>query len=290
MTFDKSTKFCIVGLGQIGGCYSKLLSENGFEVGGIDISKDSVDYALENGYIRHGKTEPDGDYLRNFDVLVFALYPKVFEQWILDYQKYLKSGALLTDVTGVKSCIVDKIQEILRDDLEFIGAHPMAGREKGGIRTANTEVFKGANYIITPTEKNTPEAIALCAELGKLLGFGTVTTLTPKEHDSMIAFLSQLTHCIAVALMTCRDTSSMAEYSGDSFRDLTRIAKINENLWSELFLLNKEELLEQMKLFEDSFSALRRTVEQDDKEGMCEIMRYSARQRELFDKRKEQLL
>lgn len=286
MTFDKSTRFCIVGLGQIGGCYSKLLCENGFEVGGIDISKDSVEYAVENGFIRHGKTEPDAQYLKDFDVLVFALYPTVFEQWIKDNQKYLKSGALLTDVTGVKSCIIDKIQGILREDLEFIGAHPMAGREKGGIRTANTEVFKGANYIITPTEKNTPKAIAQCEELGRILGFGTVTTLTPKEHDSMIAFLSQLTHCIAVALMTCRDTSAMAEYSGDSFRDLTRIAKINEKLWSELFLLNKEELLQQMTLFEESFSKLRRTIEQDDKEGMCEIMRYSAQQRELFDKRR----
>lgn len=252
----------------------------------MDISPEAIEYAKENGFISHGRCEVDGDWLRDFDVVVFALYPTAFENWIRENQKYLKSGALITDVTGVKACIINKIQSLLRDDLEYIGAHPMAGREKSGIRTSNPEVFRGANYIITPTEKNTERAVALCAELGRILGFGTITTLSPKEHDSMIAFLSQLTHCIAVALMTCRDTSAMAEYSGDSFRDLTRIAKINEKLWSELFLLNKEALLRQMTLFEKSFSELRRTIEEDDKEALCEIMKYSAKQRELFDKRK----
>lgn len=273
-------------MGQMGGNYAKLLTQNGFEVGGMDISPEAIEYAKENGFISHGRYEVDGDWLRDFDVVVFALYPTAFENWIRENQKYLKSGALITDVTGVKACIINKIQSLLRDDLEYIGAHPMAGREKSGIRTSNPEVFRGANYIITPTEKNTERAVALCAELGRILGFGTITTLSPKEHDSMIAFLSQLTHCIAVALMTCRDTSAMAEYSGDSFRDLTRIAKINEKLWSELFLLNKEELLRQMTLFEKSFSELRRTIEEDDKEALCEIMKYSAKQRELFDKRK----
>lgn len=285
MSFKKSTRFCIVGLGQIGGCYAKLLTQHGFEVGGIDVSEDSLSYALENGFLAHGRTDTDEEYLMGFDVFVFALYPAVFEKWIEENQHKLKSGALITDVTGVKSCIIYKIQKLLRPDLEFIGAHPMAGREKGGIRTANTEVFKGANYIVTPTEKNTPSAIDKCSELGRLLGFGTVTCLTPEEHDEMIAFLSQLTHCIAVALMTSRDTAAMAKYSGDSFRDLTRIAKINEKLWSELFLLNKEELLRQMTLFEESFDRLRKTIENDDREAMCRLMRESTCRRELFDKK-----
>ena len=128
---------------------------------------------------------------------------------------------------------------MLRDDVEFIAAHPMAGREVSGVENSTDRMFQGANYIVTPTEKNTPEAIENCLELGRLLGFSNVTTLTPEEQDEMIGFLSQLTHCIAITLMTCNVKEHMEKFTGDSFRDLTRIARINDLMWSELFVDNK---------------------------------------------------
>ena len=138
---------------------------------------------------------------------------------------------------------------------------------------------------MTPTEKNTPEAIRTCMELGRLLGFSNVTALSPEEHDEMIGFLSQLTHCIAITLMTCNDKEDMEKFTGDSFRDLTRIARINDLMWSELFLANKDVLLEQMDLFIRKFNDLKAMLEDEDVDGMRAMMRHSTRRRALFDKR-----
>ena len=200
----------------------------------------------------------------------------------------MKSGAVVTDVTGVKGNIVDRVQEMLREDVEFIAAHPMAGRERSGVEYSDAEVFRGANYIVTPTPKNSPDAIALCKQLGSELGFARISELTPQKHDEMIAFLSQLTHCIAVVLMNCNTTPNMEAYTGDSFRDLTRIAKINDEMWSELFLWNREELLRQMDAFSQTFGEMRRFLAEEDREGMREMMRYSSFRRSLFDKPKTQ--
>ena len=185
----------------------------------------------------------------------------------------------------MKGSIVYKIQEMLRPDLEFIAAHPMAGREVSGVENSTDKMFVGANYIVTPTEKNTQEAIQTCLELGRLLGFSNVTTLSPEEHDEMIGFLSQLTHCIAITLMTCNDKEDMEKFTGDSFRDLTRIARINDIMWSELFVANKAALLEQMTLFIDKFNELKTMLETEDIDSMRSMMRHSTERRALFDKK-----
>ena len=283
INFDKDTKILIVGLGLIGGSYAQGLSEAGFEVGAIDRKQTSIDFALEHGFIKHGRTGADPDYIKDFDLLVFALYPHIFINWIKENQQYIKSGALLTDVTGVKSGLAEEIQSVLRPDLEFIGAHPMAGREVSGVENADSKIFVGANYIVTPTEKNSKEAIGVCKRLGKVLGFKMISELTPEKHDEMIGFLSQMTHCIAISLMVCKDAAEMAEYTGDSFRDLTRIAKINDEMWSELFLINKKELVAQMELFEKHFEKLKKSIEDGDRETMREMMRLSTARRKFFD-------
>ena len=285
MKIINDVKFLIVGLGLIGGSYAQALTDLGYEVGAITRSQSSIDYALKNNLIAHGTTKIEKEYISQFDVIVFALYPKVLVKWIEENQSYFKKGALLTDVTGVKSPIVYKIQDILRSDVEFVGAHPMAGKEVYGVENADKSIFRNANYIVTPTAKNTKEAIDECKQLGKILGFKTVAELSPEKHDEMIGFLSQLTHCIAVSLMTCKDSEHLVDYTGDSFRDLTRIAKINDEMWSELFLMNKTELLSQMDLFMDKFKSLRDSIENDDREKMKEIMRLSTKRRSLFDKK-----
>lgn len=283
MKFDKNTKILIVGLGLIGGSYAEALSSGGYEVGAIDCNADSIAFALEKGWISSGRADTDGEYIGKFDLIVFALYPHIFIDWIKQNQRFIRPGALLTDVTGVKCSVVYEVQKLLRSDLEFIGAHPMAGREVSGVRNAKKEIFTDANYIVTPTESNTLEAIAACEALGRAIGFKNISTLTPEKHDEIVGFLSHLTHCIAVALMISKESEHMCEYTGDSFRDLTRIAKINDVMWSELFMLNKTELLAQMKLFEAAFDRLRISIEQDDTDALREMMRLSAKRREYFD-------
>ena len=285
MFVDTSKKILIVGLGLLGGSYAKVLKRFGFHISAITLEQSSIDYALKEGIINEGTTELDADMIGDADLVIFALYPHVFVEWIEKNQGLLKRGALITDVTGVKGSIVYKIQEMLRPDLEFIAAHPMAGREVSGVENSTDKMFVGANYIVTPTEKNTQGAIQTCLELGRLLGFSNVTTLSPEEHDEMIGFLSQLTHCIAITLMTCNDKEDMEKFTGDSFRDLTRIARINDIMWSELFVANKSALLEQMTLFIDKFNELKTMLETEDVDSMRAMMRHSTERRALFDKK-----
>ncbi len=278
-------KYLIVGLGLIGGSYADALTSKGYEVGAITRRESSINYAIDKGIIAHGQTEVTPEYVRQFDKIVFALYPNVFVDWIKQYQSYFKSGALITDVTGVKCEIVYKIQAILRKDVEFIPAHPMAGREVYGVENSSKDIFKGANYIVTPTADNSGRAIEECKRLGEELGFARISVLSPREHDEMIGFLSQLTHCIAVALMTCKESEHLVSYTGDSFRDLTRIAKINDAMWSELFMMNRHELLSQMDLFINEFRKLRDSLAVGDTDALREQMKLSTERRSYFDKK-----
>ncbi|MCM1364323.1 MAG: prephenate dehydrogenase [Faecalibacterium sp.] len=284
MMINKNTKFLIVGLGLLGGSYARGLTEKGYYVEAITRTQSTIDYAIEHEMIQKGTIEPNEEMIANADIIVFSLYPHVFVEWIEQYGKYIKSGTIITDVTGVKKCIVEKIQNMLPDDVEFISAHPMAGKEVYGIENSDEKIFFGANYVVVPTEKNTEDGIEACKRIGEILGFGRITQLSPEEHDEMIGFVSQLTHCIAVALMTCYEHEHLEKYTGDSFRDLTRIANINEVMWSELFLLNKESLLRQMDLFKKEFEKLEGYLIEDNREGMMEMMKNSTARRKLFDK------
>ena len=286
MEWLSKSKIMIVGLGLIGGSYAKALSRLGFHVAAIDNNEATIKYALENGIVDEGYTHPDEKALGEADAVIFALYPRIFLDWIEKHQHLLKPGAMLTDVTGVKSPIVYDIQNMLRDDIEFVAAHPMAGREVYGIENSDDRIFRDANYIIVKTDKNTEEGIEWCRSLGHLLGCANTPVLTPEEHDEMIGFVSQLTHCIAVALMTCSDNGHLAEYTGDSFRDLTRIARINDAMWSELFLMNREPLLSQMDTFINECNELKSMLEKSDREGLRQKMRLSTERRAQFDKKK----
>ena len=236
----------IVGLGLMGGSYAKALKRLGYHVAALDRDEDSIAYALQEHIISEGAAGTDERIIREADAIIFALYPGIFPDWVREHQHLFKSGAFLTDVTGVKSCIVYRIQEMLREDVEFIAARGM---------------------------------------LGRLLGCGRISVLSPEEHDEMIGFVSQLTHCIAVSLMTCSDSTRLADYTGDSFRDLTRIARINDSMWSELFMMNREPLLRQMDIFLKELHNFRDMLERGDTEGMRAKMRLSTERRAMFDKR-----
>lgn len=285
MKLDLNKKILIVGLGLMGGSYAQALSKKGYYVTAITKDQTSVDYALEKGFIERGAARVAPELITEADLIIFALYPHIFVEWIRENQKYFKPGTVITDVTGVKTNIVKTIQDMLREDVEFIAAHPMAGREVYGVENSNDAIFKGANYVVTPTKKNTPEAIELCRDLGEILGFAKISELSPEKHDEIIAFVSQLTHCIAISLMTCQQMEHLEDYTGDSFRDLTRIARLNDEMWSELFLTNKDALLHQMTLFEGELNRMRCMLETNNIDALREMMRYSTSRRALFDKK-----
>lgn len=282
---DGAKKFLIVGLGLLGGCYALALKKKGFYVAAITKEEKDLEYALEKGMIDCGSVTVEKDMVENADIIVFALYPHIFIEWIKKYGDLIKEGTILTDVTGVKGCIVYEIQSMLKPGVEFIAAHPMAGREVSGVQHSDDNIFKEANYIVVPTDSNTFGAIELCKELGEILGFARISVLNPEKHDEMIAFLSQLTHCIAVSLMCANDNPGLVFYTGDSFRDLTRIAKINDEMWSELFLSNREALLREMEKYKKTFDKLYNCVKNNDREEMRSMMRISTERREGFNKK-----
>ena len=285
MDWMSKKNILIVGLGLMGGSYARALKRLGFHVAALDRDEKAVAYALREHIIHEGSAGEDERLIREADAIIFAIYPGIFPDWVRDHQHLFKPGVKMTDVTGVKSCIVYRIQETLREDVEFIAAHPMAGRELSGVEASDDRIFRDANYIVVPTEKNTAEGIRWCGMLGRLLGCGRISVLSPEEHDEMIGFVSQLTHCIAVSLMTCSDNTHLADYTGDSFRDLTRIARINDRMWSELFMMNREPLLRQMDTFLAELRHFREMLADGDTEGMRAKMRLSTERRAMFDKR-----
>lgn len=274
----------IIGLGLMGASFAKRLSpQKDKTIYGIDQNEQTIQTALELNIIKEGSTDPD-KLIKKCNLIILALYPTMIKPWIVENQQYLESGTILMDISGVKTNIVEPVQAILREDLELISIHPMCGCESRGIDFAQADIFDNANYIIVPTNKNTPKAIEAAKQLGKDLRVKNISILSCEEHDRMIGFLSQLTHVIAVSLMNTHDNSHLVEYTGDSFRDLTRIATINEDLWSELFLLNKDILLDEIDQFLDATKHFRDSLEKEDIDEMKCLFIQSTNRRKLFNK------
>ena len=273
-------KVLIVGLGVIGGSYAMGLKEK-HEVYGIDKNIDTINKAKDQGYIIDGGDDP-AKFLPFIDLVFLAIYPKMIIDFIKENR--FKDGTIITDVAGVKESFIYKINEILPENVEFIGTHPMAGREKRGFDFADPNVFKGANFLITPID-NKEETIELIKDLAVSLGFKRITIMTPKYHDEVIAFTSQLTHAIAVSLVNSDNDPNTKFFTGDSYRDLTRIAQINENLWSELFLENKNNLLDKINQFEQSLEKLKKAIIDEDKDELCNLFIKSTIKRGEFNEK-----
>mgnify|MGYP000149179411 FL=1 len=282
---DKTKRYLVVGLGLLGGKYALELTKAGFHVDGINRSEGHLQYALEHGYIAGGKTHDFEDLVRQADHIIFGLYPTVLLEWVRQYGHLVRPGTLVTDVSGVKRGVVEPVQQMLPEGVEFIASHPMAGRETSGVAHSAEVNFAPANFIITPTEKNTPEAIEWCRTLARTLGFARISVLSPAEHDHMIGYVSQLCHAIAVSLMCASDNTELAKYTGDSFRDLTRIARINDKMWAELFLWNKDNLISEIDMFSDALATMRQKLVDDDREGLEKMFRLSTERRKAFDKK-----
>ena len=258
-------KIVIVGLGVIGGSYAMALKNAGYEeVYGIDTNIETLKKAKEIGIIKEGYVEGK-EVIKEADIIILGIYPNLIKRFIEDNKHNFKDGAIINDVTGIKELFIDEVLSILPENIEY----------------ASDEVFKGANYLITITEKNKESNIEIIEKIVYDLGFSHIKVITPKYHDEMIGFTSQLPHALAVALINSdeegRDTGS---FIGDSYRDLTRIANINEGLWSQLFLGNKNNLLKSMKAFEIEFNKILKCIEDEDKEALEKLFIKSSKRRE----------
>ena len=275
-------KVLIVGLGLMGGAYAYRLSNKGYTVYGSDINMDSIDYALEKKFIANGSVNPE-DFIKDSDLIVLAIYPTAILSFINRYHDLFHEGQVITDICGVKSSFIHEATKLSKPAV-YCSHHPMAGREKIGIEYSTECVFGGANYLITPLLGTDEFAIDLLKQLGNDLGFKRISVMDIEKHNRMIGFTSQLTHAIAVSLVNSDHDSDTKYYIGDSYRDLTRIAMINENLWSELFLENRKYLLEHIASFEFELDLLKMALYREDKEALCELFRSSTKIRKDMEK------
>ena len=274
-------KVVVVGLGVIGGSFAMALKEAGYDdVNAIDTNKETLVKAKNLGLIKEGSVDGT-ELIKDADLIIISLYPRLVKDFIIKNKENFKDGAIITDATGIKKMFIEDVANVLPENIDFVFGHPMAGREKKGIDFADSKVFKGANYILTPISRNKPENLDKIENLAYELGFKRVKRITPEYHDEMIGYTSQLPHTLAVALVNSdiegRETGS---FIGDSYRDLTRIANINEDLWSELFLGNKENLLTSIENFEVELDKIKNAIKDDDTETLKALFIKSTNRRE----------
>lgn len=265
----------IVGLGLIGGSMAGALA--GFEDFirvGVDVSEPTLRYALENGVV--DRVEPDPrKALAEGDLVFLCLHPQGIVDFLQQHRDHFKPGAMVTDVCGVKTAVVEAAA-VLPDAVSFVGGHPMAGAEQSGIQYAMNTMFRAAHYILTPNGQSSPEHMALMHRVAAHIGCADVVETTPEEHDAIIAYTSQMMHIIAVAV--CDDPSLFRcqGFEGDSFRGCTRVAALDVPLWTQLFTLNVQALGDALERLEENIRQYRLAVQTGDREGLSARLAASA--------------
>jgi len=259
----------IVGLGLMGGAIALALRNNcGVDQSRLlacDKNSETLLAAQKTNLIAQGlEADKAGEMLETSDLVFLCLNPSSIIRFLEKWEGSFKTNCLITDIAGTKGSIA-AVAEKIRQDVDFIPGHPMAGTH---VRRDNTSQidnaqrcdFNGKNYILTPLARNKPENLFFLKELIRKMGFGRITEVTPGEHDRKIAFTSQLCHVIASALIDCESDTAITRFGGGSFEDLTRIAMLNAPMWTELFIENRQALLERIEQFEKSLDALKELI------------------------------
>ncbi len=261
----------IVGLGLIGGTIAKSL-KNKHYITGYDISKETIDYALENNIIQKAYSNLN-DFFNENDILFLCLYPKSMINFIFRNKDLFPKNSIIIEFSGIKKSVISEIESINLDNVDIIYTHPIAGSEKVGIKHSNEHIFDKANFVITPIKTNIKENIDLTISLAKEMGFKNISLITPSDHDDIIAYTSQLTHVLSLSLVnSLSSTLDASKFIGDSYRDLTRISMINEKLWPELFIKNKAALLKKIESFESELKAFKGAIATEDYKKLEEMM------------------
>lgn len=272
----------VVGLGVIGGSFVKALKGKGYDVYGVDCDQQTLEMAKAEGCIIEGYLDGH-QIISQSDLTIICLYPSKVLDFISEHT--FKKGSIVTDVVGIKSYFLNQALLRIDQDVEYISGHPMAGREKKGYLYASQEVFQNANYIVIQHEHNQIDKIEWMRQFVGQLGFKSVKIMSPYDHDEIISYTSQLPHTLAVALMNSDDEKyETGKYIGDSFRDLTRIANINADLWAELFFHNRDYLLASMERFEKQFDLLKQAIASGDEKSLKEMFWQSSKRREKLEK------
>lgn len=272
-------RISIIGLGLIGGSMARRL--RGFHnctIAAYNRTRESLDIAISDGVIDEAYDNP-GDAMEDADIIIMCLYPQLNVDFVRENVDRIKDGAIITDVTGVKGFIINEMRKILPDTVDFIGGHPMAGREVGGYKSSTDTLFDNAPYILTPDKSNKPENVQLIRDMAKHIGCRVVVTTTPDEHDSIIAYTSQLMHVVAVALCDNPLLERSGSFAGGSLQDCTRIAVINEKMWSELFVENKEHLAHRITEFQECLERIKQATLNEDRETLESIMKHATAQK-----------
>lgn len=278
----------IVGLGLIGGSYAMALKKlKPKNLWGVDIDVKAINTAeqlniIDKGYV--GGKIP----LSKSDIVIIALYPDASVKFIRDNLEYFKRGSLITDTASIKEKVVNEVSSFIPDCIDFIGGHPMAGKEYKGLKFASGDTFINASYILTPTEKNKKENVDLLKKIALGMGFKNVITVEPKIHDEMVAYTSGTPHIIAVALMAGADLDDEGScFVGGSFKDATRVARINSALWCELISSNRENILKKLENFEEKLALIKDAVINDDKDAMIDMFEMASAKRGKLNDRKQ---
>ena len=265
-------KIAIVGLGLIGGSMAKAIKKNtDYPVYAYDIDKSAISSALQQEAIDGGF---ELEALDTFDLVILGLYPDVTIDFVTEYADKFKKGAVVIDTCGIKQTVVSACEKVLNDNgVYYLGCHPMAGREYSGFEYSLDNLFEKASFIYTPTE-NTPERIVrFVTDFAKEIGFLRCTKATPKEHDEVIAFTSQLAHVVSSAYVKSPSLEKQFGFSAGSFKDLTRVAKLNEGMWTTLFLMNKEPLVSEIDHIIDHLKEYRDAINSNDDKTLCELLK-----------------
>ena len=275
--------FAIVGLGLIGGSYAKALRNLRVrKILGMDISHGIARACLNANMIDEVVAE-DGRNLKEADVIICSVYPEAVMSFVRQNVQNFSEGMLMTDATGVKGTMPREIQELLPEGCEFISGHPMAGRQGSGLGMSDAAIFNNSNYIIVPTEKNTPEAVSWLEEFAKALGCARSVKVSMEDHDKIIAYTSDLPHITAVALVNSASYNKNTQYFiAGGFRDATRVADINPDLWSDLFLSNRENVIAEIENYQSQLERWKKAIVENDREALKEIMREAGPRRRML--------
>ena len=276
--------FAIVGLGLIGGSYAKALRNLKVrKILGMDISH-GIARACLNANMIDEVIEADGSNLKEADVIICSVYPEAIVGFVRQNVQNFAEGMLMTDATGVKGTMPQDIQALLPESCEFISGHPMAGRQGSGLGMSDAAIFNNSNYIIVPTEKNSPEAVRWLEEFAKALGCARSVKVSTEDHDKIIAYTSDLPHITAVALVNSASYNENTQYFiAGGFRDATRVADINPDLWSDLFLSNRANVIAEIENYQKQLERWKKAIEDNDRETLKEIMREAGpRRRQLY--------
>ena len=261
----------IVGLGLIGGSLAKTLQERtDCAVAGIDLNTDVLDAALKSGAIDKVGTDDD---IVHADILFLCTYPQAAIDFVSAHADQISEHCIVTDTCGIKAAICAQLTALAhKHKFVFVGGHPMAGKERNGFAASDASLFNGASYILIPC--GAPDwAVDTMKALAVTLGFGGTVVTTPEHHDAMIAFTSQLPHVLACSYVMSPCCPQHNGFSAGSYRDVSRVARINEQLWSELFLDNRVALVTELNTLIDNITHIKNAVEQNDHDTLCELLK-----------------